>query len=283
MKVFIIAARAEAEPVLREARAAGLEAVALPPGGDLVSSLLGARPDVVLLAPTFVDADAAVAVATVKAAMDAPRPLVLMGDPAEVDALRPLGAAVLARPVTETSFRVVARTFAGLEATSPDAVASSSGRAGWPLLARMADLIDATFDEELWATARKAPSDQPPETSASDDGETLRGEEDADEGLRARVETAYALVEEGDYFRFLGVSREASGDEIADAHARLRSVFDDDGLGANVAAQFKTQLAAIRQVLEEAWRVLGDEDRRRRYLAALGPGPPPRHEEEDRP
>jgi hypothetical protein len=148
----------------------------------------------------------------------------------------------------------------------------------------MADLIDATFDEELWATARKDPSDRPPETPTSGHGEAIRGEDD--EGLRARVATAYALVEEADYFRFLGVSREASGEEIADAHARLRSAFDDDGLAADLAAQFKPQLTAIRQVLEEAWRVLGDEDRRRRYVAALAPatpGPPPPHEEEERP
>lgn len=266
MKLFIIATLAEADRLQREALAAGLEPVLFLPGGDLRASLLAAGPDLVLLDPSSLAPDLALAVATVTAAMSAPVPLVLLAEPAEADRLRAQGAEVLSRPVTDRSLRTAVRAKAGLEVSSREGGGTGSPPAGWPLWARMADFIDATFDEELWATARRDPTDPARETPGDEVGAS-----DVDD---ERVRAAYALVEEGDYFRVLGVPREASAEDIADAHATLRAAFDAETLAPAIVTKYKNELVAIREVLAEAWLVLGDEDRRRRYLAALAPAAP---------
>jgi DnaJ-class molecular chaperone len=85
------------------------------------------------------------------------------------------------------------------------------------------------------------------------------------------VGATIALVEEADYFRLLGVGREASRDEIARAHQMLRRDLGPESLEPSVLGSMKEEVAAIRDVLDEGWRVLGDDDRKRRYRAALGP------------
>lgn len=276
MKLFIIAALAEADRLQREAFAAGLDPVLFPPGDDLGASLVGAGPDLVLLDPSWLGPDVPSAVAAVTAAMPAPVPLLLLADPAEADHLRALGAEVLNRPVTERSLRTAVRASTGLEGVSREGGGGGSPAAGWPHWARMAASIDATFDEELWATARRGSTERVDETPAGEVGAANDDE---------RVRAAYALVEEGDYFRVLGVPREASGEDIADAHAMLQATFDEQTLAPAIVTKYKNELVAIREVLAEAWSVLGDEDRRRRYLAALTvvPGSSEARPEEGRP
>jgi len=102
-------------------------------------------------------------------------------------------------------------------------------------------------------------------------GEEERLERERDAAVdRERVMAAYALVEEADYFRFLGVPPEASRQEIATALARLQQAFSRESLDPSAVGGLKAELALIHEVLEESWRVLGDDERRSRYKAALG-------------
>jgi hypothetical protein len=86
---------------------------------------------------------------------------------------------------------------------------------------------------------------------------------------RARVLSRYALVEEGDYFEVLGLPREASAHEVRRAHQALSREMSAAGLDPEVAAELDGPLRAIRAVLDEGARVLGDPRLRRRYQAQL--------------
>jgi hypothetical protein len=86
---------------------------------------------------------------------------------------------------------------------------------------------------------------------------------------RARVLSRYALVEEGDYFEVLGLPREASAHEVRRAHQALSREMSAAGLDPEVAAELDGPLRAIRAVLDEGARVLGDPSLRRRYQAQL--------------
>jgi Domain of unknown function (DUF4388) len=88
---------------------------------------------------------------------------------------------------------------------------------------------------------------------------------------RARVLARHALVEEGDYFQVLGLARTATAHEVRRAHRSLMREFAPAVLDAELAAELGTELAAIRAVLDEALRVLGESRMRERYQSHLPP------------
>ena len=93
---------------------------------------------------------------------------------------------------------------------------------------------------------------------------------------RARILARYALVREGDYFQVLGVSRQASAHEIRRAHQALLREFGRQALSPELALDLAGPLQAIRTVIDEGARVLGDPRHRQRYqsqLLSAGPGP----------
>jgi CheY-like chemotaxis protein len=98
--------------------------------------------------------------------------------------------------------------------------------------------------------------------------------EGRDEAIdRSSVQTRHALVMDGDYFQILGVSRDASTQEILRAHETMAAQMVPDVLHAAVVADLASELAEIRAVLAEAAHLLTDERLRRRYRDHL---PPPR-------
>ncbi|MES1204899.1 MAG: DUF4388 domain-containing protein [Pseudomonadota bacterium] len=104
-----------------------------------------------------------------------------------------------------------------------------------------------------------------------------RGDRDEtrDEAIdRALVQSRHALVVEGDYFQILGVSRDASAQEIQRAHEVLVSELAPESLHPSVAAEWDAELTEIRDVLDEAVRLLGDERLRRQYREHLTGGWP---------
>ena len=112
------------------------------------------------------------------------------------------------------------------------------------------------------ARAAAAPAEPP--------GDTPGRDKDRDQAIdRARVLSRYALVEEGDYFEVLGLPREASAHEVRRAHQALSRELSAAGLDPEVAAELEAPLRAIRAVLDEGARVLGDPRLRRRYQAHL--------------
>jgi hypothetical protein len=117
-------------------------------------------------------------------------------------------------------------------------------------------------------TSRPAAAAEPaPPGAAARDNERDRARDQ--EIDRARVLSRYALVEEGDYFEVLGLPREASAHEVRRAHQALSRELSAAGLDPEVAAELEGPLRAIRAVLDEGARVLGDPRLRRRYQAQL--------------
>jgi hypothetical protein len=88
---------------------------------------------------------------------------------------------------------------------------------------------------------------------------------------RARVLAHYDVVEEGDYFQVLGLPRGAGDAEVRAAHATLMRELTPTSLDPALVAELGAELRAIRVVLDEALRVLGTPDLRRRYEANLPP------------
>ena len=84
-----------------------------------------------------------------------------------------------------------------------------------------------------------------------------------------RVINRHRAIREGDYFGCLGVEPEASLEEISQAHLASRQQFDPANLHAEVVARFAAELVEIREVLDEALEVLGDEELLGSYRASL--------------
>jgi hypothetical protein len=90
---------------------------------------------------------------------------------------------------------------------------------------------------------------------------------------RARVLARHALVEEADYFQILGVPRTASAHEVRRAHQALMREFAPAALDPVLAVELAAELRAIRTVLDEALRVLGEPGLRERYQTRLPAAP----------
>lgn len=105
-----------------------------------------------------------------------------------------------------------------------------------------------------------------PARSASD------RETDRDEAIdRALVQARHALVMDGDYFQVLGVSRDATADEIRRARDALVAGLNPATLHPAVAAELRAQLDEIRAVLYEACDLLENDRLRQQYRAHLSP------------
>jgi hypothetical protein len=90
-----------------------------------------------------------------------------------------------------------------------------------------------------------------------------------DQALRERIQTRMKIVQEGDYFAVLGVSRNATEYEIKRAYEGLKAEFDHrHGLSPR-NADLKGDLDTILEVVDEAYEVLGDRVRRERYRRAI--------------
>jgi hypothetical protein len=90
---------------------------------------------------------------------------------------------------------------------------------------------------------------------------------------RATVQARYALVEDGDYFQILGVSRETDAGDIRRAGETLLLRLASASLHPFVAAELADQLKEIRIVVGEAVQLLIDDQLRERYRANLPTAP----------
>lgn len=94
-----------------------------------------------------------------------------------------------------------------------------------------------------------------------------------DAAIRSRIETRRALVDEGDYFAFLGVDREATGYQLRHAYLDLRREFEPSRLLTAATADLRSDVDVILEVLDEAYEVLREPTRRERYRRALAADP----------
>jgi hypothetical protein len=94
------------------------------------------------------------------------------------------------------------------------------------------------------------------------------------EALRLRVKARMALVEDGDYFALLGVARGATGYEIKRAYLELRRGYEPARVLTAQTADLAEDVKTIVEVLDEAYEILRDPNRRERYRKAIEAGPP---------
>ena len=106
-------------------------------------------------------------------------------------------------------------------------------------------------------------------TSASDPAVDALDEE----AVRARVHARLQLVEEGDYFSLLGISRDATGYEVRRAFLELRRTFEPSRILTPQIADLSQDIRKIAVVLDEAYEILRDQARRERYRRAIDGSP----------
>jgi len=90
-----------------------------------------------------------------------------------------------------------------------------------------------------------------------------------DDALRARVQARRALVDEGDYFALLGVPRQATGYDIRRSYIELRRQFDPGQVLRQTTLDLADDVDTIIEVLDEAYEILRDQQRRERYRRAI--------------
>jgi hypothetical protein len=93
------------------------------------------------------------------------------------------------------------------------------------------------------------------------------------EAVRARIRARRALVDEGDYFALLGVSRSATSYDIRRAYTNLRQEFDPSTILTVLTADLGEDVALVLEMLDEAYDILRDQVRRERYRRALEDSP----------
>ena len=94
------------------------------------------------------------------------------------------------------------------------------------------------------------------------------------EAIRLRVKARMALVEDGDYFALLGVARGATGYEVKRAYLELRRAFEPARVLTAQTADLVNDVKTIVEVLDEAYEILKEPNRRERYRKAIEAGPP---------
>jgi hypothetical protein len=90
-----------------------------------------------------------------------------------------------------------------------------------------------------------------------------------DDAVRARVQARRALVDEGDYFALLGVPRQATGYDIRRSYIELRRQFDPGQVLRRNTLDLADDVDTILEVLDEAYEILRDQQRRERYRRAI--------------
>lgn len=93
------------------------------------------------------------------------------------------------------------------------------------------------------------------------------------DAVRARVRARRALVDEGDYFALLGVSRNATGYDVRRAYTTLRQNFEPSQILTPLTVDLQGDVEMIVEVLDEAYEILRDSVRRERYRRALEEAP----------
>jgi hypothetical protein len=93
------------------------------------------------------------------------------------------------------------------------------------------------------------------------------------EAVRSRIAARRALVDEGDYFALLGVSRSATSYDVRRAYTELREELDPTRVLTPATADLRDDVDVILFVIEEAYEILADDLRRERYRRALEAAP----------
>ena len=157
-----------------------------------------------------------------------------------------------------------------------DLVARSRGGTLGELLGRSVDAEIASVVHGLALLGildvLPAPEPSRPLSSAVADADADAAALD-DEAVRARIRARLELVEEGDYFSVLGVSRDATSYEVRRAFVELRRTFEPTRILTPRLHDLADDVRKIVVVLEEAYEILRDVARRERYRRAIDARP----------
>src|SRR5262245_2991095 len=139
------------------------------------------------------------------------------------------------------------------------------------MLAKLGASIDDLFDADLSSALATAPrvATAPEGDREFDDMPTDDRRQRSASDRRAALLARYALVEEGDYFEVLGIGRDATAADVRRAHDKIARELAPDEIDPAVARELGAKIDAIREVLGEALRVLGDDRLRPRYQNSL--------------
>ncbi|MGE5786806.1 MAG: hypothetical protein ACM3ZE_19590 [Myxococcales bacterium] len=142
---------------------------------------------------------------------------------------------------------------------------------GLPLEEMLGQVSSPDFASALYALVELGVLETmaPSSTSTHDEQQSLARDGLDDAAVRSRVAIRRSLVDEGDYFAFLGVRREATGYEVRHAYLELRREFDPSRLLTASTADLRDDVDLILEVLDEAYEILRDASRRERYRRAL--------------
>jgi hypothetical protein len=130
---------------------------------------------------------------------------------------------------------------------------------------------DASFVSALYALVALGilSTESTPGKRAEEEQPPKAHDELDDEALRVRILARKALVDDGDYFAVLGVSRSATGYDIRRAYTSLRREFEPSRVLTAATADLGDTVTDIVDVLEEAYEILSDQRRRERYRRAI--------------
>ncbi len=270
MNLLIVAGPYQGERLRKAAEAERVHAEIVEAIDQLTPEIAGRPWDAVLLATTGTLDAIRAEVNAVRDATSAMVPVFFLGDRSEHVAVADLVRGTFERQVQPQDVLAQMRsalaawakedvTFAGPQRAATPGLGQPSGIE--TMLLRVMQGIDETLEQEMLATARIVVADE----------ERSDAEAASRDLLRARIGTRYALVEEGDYFSFLGIVRGAATREITIAVAAVEAevaAFESKGDSSAKAAE---EVAAIRTVLTEARRILEPDKRRRAYEAHLPP------------
>ena len=84
-----------------------------------------------------------------------------------------------------------------------------------------------------------------------------------------RITTMLELARDGDYFAVLGVTPEATSDQVRTAFGCLAAAFEPSALDPRLVERYASELAEVEAVLGEAYRVLTDDRLRTAYRENL--------------
>ena len=83
---------------------------------------------------------------------------------------------------------------------------------------------------------------------------------------RERILAKHSQIQDADYFAILGVRRDCTGFEVRRAHENARREYANEAFPVELQRELQAALVEIEDVLDEAYRVLRDDDMRGRYL-----------------
>lgn len=93
------------------------------------------------------------------------------------------------------------------------------------------------------------------------------------DAVRGKLRARRALVDEGDYFSLLGISRGATSYDIHRAYTTLRQELDPSTVLTPANADLGDDLELVLDAVDEAYEILRDQVRRERYRRALEESP----------